>query len=334
MSKQKSSAKSLIITDDEQQEEEQLNPFSFREFLRWKNQDQDEDEDHDQQHTDGEASSSQKLFEFDPESVTFDPESLTFDTEVRSCFFVDPSLAPQANEEEEEEEEEEGWRQSFQCASVDRTSSLCTEEEETTRFSSKPEEHLGGAGGTEVENYETDEEAEALTSCRRSADMQQLKQENVMLRRTIKGLQKKWAVSEHRSAKLSEELFQRRRQEEQEAQDLESMVQSVEQNLKHMTKRALKAESSVTKLKQEVKQLQVQVDTYRVDNELMKEAESEVVMAMRQKAQIAAEYLNKTTSHAHSSIQQLLGGAETLRLVSQLLQSIDKISNLNPEHES
>lgn len=38
-----------------------------------------------------------------------------------------------------------------------------------------------------------------------------------------------------RVSELSEELLQRRRQEEKEAQDLDSMVHSVEQNLQLMT---------------------------------------------------------------------------------------------------
>lgn len=38
-----------------------------------------------------------------------------------------------------------------------------------------------------------------------------------------------------RVLELSEELLQKRRQEEKEAQDLEGMVQSVEQNLHLMT---------------------------------------------------------------------------------------------------
>ncbi len=42
-----------------------------------------------------------------------------------------------------------------------------------------------------------------------------------------------------RVLELSEELLQRRRQEEKEAQDLESMVHSVEQNLHLMTVRQL-----------------------------------------------------------------------------------------------
>lgn len=151
------------------------------------------------------------------------------------------------------------------------------------------------------------------------------------LRRSIRELQRRSEANERRVAALSEELLQRRRQEEKEAQDLESMVHSVEQNLSLMTKRAVKAENCVSRLKLELQQLQSQVESLRSENDGLKSAESEVVMTMRHNAQMASEYLNKSASHAHSSIRQLLGEAETLHLVSQLLQSIDKISNLNSE---
>ncbi|XP_018548812.1 endosome-associated-trafficking regulator 1 isoform X2 [Lates calcarifer] len=325
MSRQRSS-KTLIITDDEEVEAEDLNPFSFREFLRWKNQDPD-------QHQDQEQEQDQEQ----THSKLFDVGNLTFDPDPHSCFFSEPSLAPQ-----EEEEEEEGWGRSLQSG-VDSTSSLCTEEEEDdeeeTRFSSKPEvQQRGGGGGGGGKNYEGDDEtsmAEPATSCRRrsrrSSHIQQLKEENMSLRRTIRELQRRSDANEHRVMELSEELLQRRQREEKEAQDLEGMVHSVEQNLHLMTKRAVKAENSVSRLKVELQQLQVEVESLRAENISLKAAESQVVMTMRQNAQMASEYLNKTTSHAHSSIRQLLVEAESLRLVSQLLQSIDKISNIDSE---
>ncbi|XP_068559142.1 endosome-associated-trafficking regulator 1 isoform X4 [Cebidichthys violaceus] len=312
----------MTITEEQLDSEDQdlnqdLNPFSFREFLRWKNQDPEQDLDQEQ-------TGSKRLL----------------DVEVRTCFFSEPSLAPQ-------EEEEAGWGRSFQSG-VDSTSSLCTEEEEEeeeeeeTRFSSRPEvqQGAGGGGAGGGENYEGDDEtsvAEAVTSCRRRSSrssqiqIQQLKEENMSLRRSIMELQRRSDANERRVGELSEELVQRRRREEKEAQDLESMVHSVEQNLHLMTKRALKAEGCVSKLKVELQQLQVEVDTLHSENVSLKAAESEIIMTMRHNAQVASEYLNKTASHAHSSIRQLLGEAETLCLVSQLLQSIDKISNLDSE---
>ncbi|XP_068559141.1 endosome-associated-trafficking regulator 1 isoform X3 [Cebidichthys violaceus] len=311
-----SSAEEQLDSEDQDLNQD-LNPFSFREFLRWKNQDPEQDLDQEQ-------TGSKRLL----------------DVEVRTCFFSEPSLAPQ-------EEEEAGWGRSFQSG-VDSTSSLCTEEEEEeeeeeeTRFSSRPEvqQGAGGGGAGGGENYEGDDEtsvAEAVTSCRRRSSrssqiqIQQLKEENMSLRRSIMELQRRSDANERRVGELSEELVQRRRREEKEAQDLESMVHSVEQNLHLMTKRALKAEGCVSKLKVELQQLQVEVDTLHSENVSLKAAESEIIMTMRHNAQVASEYLNKTASHAHSSIRQLLGEAETLCLVSQLLQSIDKISNLDSE---
>ncbi|KAK2838232.1 hypothetical protein Q5P01_015444 [Channa striata] len=314
-----SGQKGLIIADDEEAGAEELNPFSFRQFLRCKNQDKGQDRDQEQENPHSESSCSHRMF---------DVRDLTFDSEVRSCFFSEPSLAPQ--------EEEEKWGRSFHSGN-DSTSSLCTEEEEEedneeeeTRFSSKPDvqQRLGSGG---AENYEGDDEtsmAEPVSSCRRkSPHVQQLREENVMLRRTVRELQMRSDANERRVLDLSEELLQRRRQEEKEAQDLESMVQSVEQNLHLMTKRAVKAESSVSKLKVEL----VEVESLRLENDHLKKAESQVVMTMKQNAQLASEYLNKTASHAHLSVSRLLEEAESLRLVSQLLQSIDKISSLNPE---
>nr|XP_020450907.1 serologically defined colon cancer antigen 3 isoform X1 [Monopterus albus] len=315
MSKHRNCAKTLIIADDEEVGAEELNPFSFREFLRWKEQDQDQEEDQDQ--TLSKSSSSPRLF---------DVGGLTFDPGVRSCCFFDPSLAPQ-------EEEEEEWGRSFQSG-IGNTSSLCAEDEEKeTWFISKPDVQRGGGGGGE--NYEGDDEtsmAEPVASCRgRSCQVQQLQEENLLLRRTVSELQRRSDADEHRLSELSEELQQRRRQEEKEAQDLEGMVHSVEQNLHLMTKRAVKAENSVSKMKVELQQLQVEVNSLRAENDRLKAAESQVVMTMRQNVQVASEYLNKMSCHAHSSIRQLLEEAETLRLVCQLLQSIDKISNLSTE---
>uniref|UniRef100_A0A1A8UHM3 Endosome-associated-trafficking regulator 1 n=1 Tax=Nothobranchius furzeri TaxID=105023 RepID=A0A1A8UHM3_NOTFU len=279
--------KTLIIADDEeeqQQQPEELNPFSFREFLRCKDQDRDQNQDRDRDQTRG--------------------------------------------------KEKEGGR-SLQTG-ADIISFLYTEEKEETRFCSRQERDA--ASGGEGETNEGDEGTSmsgTAPTCRgqsgSSSHIQQLKGENISLRRTIRELQRSAEVDRHRLAELSEELLQRRRREEKEAQDLESMVQSVEQNLQLMTRRAVKAENSVSRLKAELQQLQVEAESLRSENNGLKAAESRIITNMRQNAQAASEYLDKTANHAHSSIQQLLSEAETLRLVSQLLQSIDRISSIHTD---
>ncbi|XP_014832217.1 PREDICTED: serologically defined colon cancer antigen 3 isoform X2 [Poecilia mexicana] len=250
--------KSLIITDDEEEEvQDGLNPFSFKEFLRWKNQDQNQDQDQDQNQNQTHRKEEALEWSFQP--------------------LVDSASSLCTNKEEEDADEDNRG--------------------EETRFSFNPE------GGDETPLGQSD-------ASRGRSLIQQMREENSALRRSVRELQRRAELHQSRARRLSEELQQRKHQEEQEAQDLESMVQSVEQNLQLM---------------------KVEVDTLRSENNRLKAAESEVVMTMRQNAQVAAEYLSKSVSHAHSSIRQLLEEAETLRLVSQLLQSIDKISSVQPD---
>lgn len=175
------------------------------------------------------------------------------------------------------------------------------------------------------------EEPTELTS---SEELQQLQQENRTLRGTIADLQSKILQQERRAALLSRQLTEQQRREEKEAGVLENVVHSVEQNLDLMTKRAQKSESHVTKLKSEVKQLQTQVRALQQDNERLRSSHSDVVTTMRNDAQLASEYLNKTVSHAHFSLRRLQDESETLQLISQLLLSIGRISELNPATHS
>lgn len=50
---------------------------------------------------------------------------------------------------------------------------------------------------------------------------------------------------------------------------------------------------------------EAEVDSLRAENNGLKSMESQVVMTMRQNAQVASDYLNKMASHAHSSIRSV-----------------------------
>ncbi|XP_032435204.1 endosome-associated-trafficking regulator 1 isoform X6 [Xiphophorus hellerii] len=300
--------KSLIITDDEEEEvQDGLNPFSFKEFLRWKNQDQNQDQN---QNQDQDQDQNQDQDQDQDQNQDQDQDQ-------------DQN---QDQDQDQTHRKEEALGRSFLCASEEEEDADEDDGGEETRYSSNPE------GGDEMSLGQSD-------ASRGRSLIQQMREENSALRRSVRELQRRADLHQSRARRLSEELQQRKRQEEQEAQDLESMVQSVEQNLQLMKvcvcvfqRRAAKAESSVSRLKAELQQLQVEADALRSENNRLKAAESEVVMTMRQNAQVAAEYLSKSASHAHSSVRQLMEEAETLRLVSQLLQSIDKISSVQPEH--
>ncbi|PIO33910.1 hypothetical protein AB205_0045860 [Aquarana catesbeiana] len=133
------------------------------------------------------------------------------------------------------------------------------------------------------------------------------------------------------SSDLQTKLETKILEEQKEAQDLESMVQQVEANLQMMTKRASKAENQVTKLKQEVALLQIQLNTYKAENEALRKGETAGMNAVKQNANLALENLHKAVSGAQVSIKQLVSGAEALNIVAQLLNSIDKIAEVHDD---
>ncbi|XP_027001507.1 endosome-associated-trafficking regulator 1 isoform X1 [Tachysurus fulvidraco] len=339
MSKHKTSKKKLIIEDDEPKEDgEELNPFSFKEFIRSKNQ-------HPnmtcpvEKNLDG-ACSVEDVCKY----------ASGFKHSQKGHFFTDPSLLEQSFDYKPEDE----WTESYQPSCIDQVHklgmnavlegsayldhSLLSCEDETVKewelqedFSPQRDFHRRSTG-----SYEGDEETSVVDltfQVKNSTEngisyQEKLREENSQLRKHIRELLKKSEVDSTKIRQLTDELHNRNLKEEREAKALESMVQSVEENLQLMTKRAVKAESSLSKLKQEVQQLQSQLDVYRCENERLHAGETAALTSVRQNAQVASKYLIKVAQDAETSIKQLLTGRETLCLVSELLSSIDKITEI------
>ena len=116
--------------------------------------------------------------------------------------------------------------------------------------------------------------------------------------------------------------------EESDFHDLESAIQQVEQNLKLMTKRAVKAGNHVLKLKQEINLLQAQLSNFRRENEALQSGQGASL------TDVALQNLHVVMHRAQASIKQLLSGGETLNLVAELLKSIDKITEVKAEADS
>ncbi|NXA49881.1 SDCG3 protein, partial [Nothocercus julius] len=155
-----------------------------------------------------------------------------------------------------------------------------------------------------------------------------LQEENASLRSKISKLQILFETQADKMRKLERKLEENKIKEEKEAQDLEAMVQHVEQNLQLMTKRAVKAENSATKLKQENALLQAQLKNYKTENEALRSGQSASLAIMKQNADIALQNLLTVITSSQSSIKQLVSGAESLQLVADLLKSIDRISEI------
>ncbi|XP_028845252.1 endosome-associated-trafficking regulator 1 [Denticeps clupeoides] len=344
MSKHK---KKLIIEDDDCQEHgDELNPFSFKEFIRSKNQHFSTREELD----DNSHSSQKKTYGGMHLGEGYYLPPRGFDNDHQGNFFTEPSALTQSFEEEPEEE----WTGSYQPAAIEeahtfdlgRTLDCSTYSGQSSSIEDKHDSvcswHLDGEYSPEAHparrstgSYEGDEETSIVdlaysstksNSENGSKNFQKIRDENVLLRKQLKELLKKSESDDMRIRNLNEELHKRKVQEEREAKALETMVHSVEQNLHLMTKRAVKAENTVTKLKQDLHQLQGQLEGYRSENDRLRAGEMAAISTMKRNAHVASEYLNKAAHDAETSIKQLLTGAETLTLVSQLLSSMDKIS--------
>ncbi|XP_030647752.1 endosome-associated-trafficking regulator 1 [Chanos chanos] len=353
MSKHKTSAKKLIIEDDEQQDDGcELNPFSFKEFIRTKNQ---------YSNTEGHLEGKNHLTKKKTHGSAYvadDSYTLSNDFDIRhkGHFFTNSKSVSECLESEPDNEEE--WTESYQpsaveeahelglCGTLDNSTffdqlSLAGEEKDETANEWQSDEEISPKIHTSRKStgsYEGDEEtsiADLSFHLGKNSggdgrrDQHKLREENSQLRKHIKELLKKSEADSVRIEHLTDELHKRKLQEEREAKTLETMVQSVEQNLQSMTKRAVKAENSVSKLKQEVHQLQSQLEGYKSENERLRASETAALNTMRHNAQLASEYLSKAAQEAETSIKQLLTGTETLCLASQLLSSIDKISEIH-----
>ncbi|OXB67115.1 hypothetical protein ASZ78_005688 [Callipepla squamata] len=160
----------------------------------------------------------------------------------------------------------------------------------------------------------------------RGRGYEELKAENAALRSRVGELRELAEAQAEMMRKLERKLEENKLKEEKEAQDLEAMVQHVEQNLQLMTKRALKAESNVAKLKQENALLQVRLKNCEMENEALRSGQCASLAAVKQNAATAVQNLLAVIASSRSSIKQLISGAESLQLVADLLRSIDRIS--------
>ncbi|XP_040260758.1 endosome-associated-trafficking regulator 1 [Bufo bufo] len=332
--------KTLIIQDDTDEDDpDEGNPFSFKEFVKGKTSILPTG-----RNGEGDFSIETK------HGTTVLPESrdkFSSNSKYQETFFKDPTVDSDLLDEEdyEEEEEEEDWSGSYHPSVVEQTLHVGTSPDSIYNESSAysdisgddqfPIWRLPGGPPPAADGYTNPEPAKnpADTALFQSKQMsyEEVLEENNSLRRKIQELHK---VNDSQSEKVKHferKLEKKILEEQKEAQDLESMVQQVEANLQMMTKRAAKAESHVTKLKQEVTLLQIQLSTYKAENEALRRGETAGMNAVKQNASLALENLHKAVSGAQTSIKQLVSGAEALTLVAELLRSIDKIAEVHDD---
>ncbi|XP_053329465.1 endosome-associated-trafficking regulator 1 [Spea bombifrons] len=333
-------ANSLITEDDAKVEvQEETNPFSFKEFVKSK------------------ARPAATITQCDGGYPKRIPESCgRSGLKYEETFFKDPTVIENLVDEEEdddddeEEEEEEDWSTSYHPSVIEHThnpkpySLPFAGYDESYNYSDVSAgepfnaQRLHGRVSPSSEGCPSQIEP-LLDSTSNSVDdlrfqtlqinYEEVQEENSCLKRQILELTERNKIQTEKVKHLEWRLERKILEEQKEAQDLESMVQQVEKNLQTMTKRAAKAEGNVTKLKQEVALLQVQLNTYKAENEALRRGETAAMNTVKHNASLALENLHKVVSGAQSSIKQLMSGAESMNLVAELLRSIDRIAEVH-----
>ncbi|XP_074968457.1 endosome-associated-trafficking regulator 1 [Phalacrocorax aristotelis] len=273
------------------------NPFSFREFVRSK------------------ARSG--------EEVAGAPQAAGPGPGLGPLLFPDPALPG------EEEEEEEEWSGSYRPLAVEQAHLAAAGPASPSAGSFCEAAGLAGSEDPSVASLGAPL-GPGFHSLRQPS-YEELKEENASLRSKINKLQIFSETQADKMRKLERKLEENKIKEEKEAQDLEAMVQHVEQNLQLMTKRAVKAENSATKLKQENALLQIQLKNYKTENEALRSGQAASLAVVKQNADVALRNLLTVITNSRSSIKQLVSGAESLQLVADLLKSIDRISEMSED---
>lgn len=346
-----SRTRSLVVPDGDKLEDlEEANPFSFKEFLKTKNLSLSKEDTATSRIYPKEA--SRHPLGLDHNSPVSQP--MGYGLEYQQPFFEDPTRASNL-----EEDEEDGWSRAYLPSAVEQTHSTRAAQNSSPcgtylSFFSNASELAGPeslppwtlndtdsrlspaspAGNPNVD-FAAHEESLGDRHLRTlQLSYEALKDENSKLRRKLSEVQSFSETQTEMVRTLERKLEAKMIKEESDFHDLESVVQQVEQNLELMTKRAVKAENHVLKLKQEVNLLQAQLSNLKRENEALRSGQGASLTVVKQNTDVALQNLHVVMNSAHASIKQLVSGAETLNLVAEILKSIDRITEVKDEADS
>lgn len=346
-------ARQAHLGDDKLGDPEETNPFSFKEFLKTKSLGLSGEDAGASRACPKEA--SRRTLGFGHEAPA--PQTLGYGLDYQQPFFEDPTGAGDLLEEDEDEDD--GWSAAYLPSTAEQShssrvsagaspcgtylsffsapSELAAPESLPTWALSDTDSRVSptsppGSPGTDFAAHGESLGDRHLRTLQISYEA--LKEENSKLRRKLSEVQSFSETQTEMVRTLERKLEAKMAKEESDFHDLESVVQQVEQSLELMTKRAVKAENSVVKLKQEVSLLQAQVSSFRQENEALRSGQGASLTVVKQNTDVALQNLRVVINSAHASIKQLVSGAETLNLVAEILKSIDRISEVKDEDES
>nr|XP_014336878.1 PREDICTED: serologically defined colon cancer antigen 3 [Bos mutus] len=311
-------AQNTHFGDDKLGDLEAANPFSFKEFLKTKNLSLSKEDTDSRVYSQEATRHSLGLDRTSPASQT-----VGYGLEYQQPFFEDPTGAGDLLDEDEDEED--GWNGAYLPSAMEQTHSSRVAASTSpcstyVSFFSNPSELVGPESLPPWTLSDSDSRISPTGSP--SADFtahgeslgdrhlrtlqisyEALKDENSKLRRKLTEIQSFSETQTEMVRTLERKLEAKMIKEESDYHDLESAVQQVEQNLELMTKRAVKAENHVLKLRQEVSLLQAQVSDFKRENEALRSGQGASLTVVKQNTDVALQNLRVVMNNAHASIK-------------------------------
>ncbi|XP_032235973.1 endosome-associated-trafficking regulator 1 isoform X2 [Nematostella vectensis] len=161
-------------------------------------------------------------------------------------------------------------------------------------------------------------------------ELNQLREDNERLKKEVEEITTSRDYEKKKVTVLQNKLKMIEKREADETAALENMVQMVEKNLELTTQRALRAETTVTKLKEEIKQVKADTVPMATYQQLLNTHHS-TLNAVKEKSLSAADEMATTARRAEQALRDLYSGVETLKFVSSQLNYIDRITEV-PKH--
>ncbi|KAL8603955.1 hypothetical protein ACOMHN_038999 [Nucella lapillus] len=160
------------------------------------------------------------------------------------------------------------------------------------------------------------------------AVLRQLQEENRQLKSTLAQMRQRPRDEEARVAGLEKEISRLRKKEAEETAVMERAVQQVEENLVATRTRAVQAETQVSHLRQEVKTLQGQVQGLTAENHALQSGDKGWA-DIRERTTYASQQLATAAVTAESNLKELLKGVDNLKLLGQVLSSLEKVTDVD-----
>ncbi|CAD6202042.1 GSCOCG00002915001-RA-CDS [Cotesia congregata] len=158
-----------------------------------------------------------------------------------------------------------------------------------------------------------------------------LQMEIEMLRHNLEIARRQNSEKNRRIQMLEAELASRRAVDYEETAHLEKAMEQVEDNLKRSTRRAVNAESAVTQLKQQIKELTAEISVLRIENRELKNVMgagcSFTSRDGDKKVLKLAGDLREAASSAESYLRQLMSGVDNLKIIASTLENLDRIED-------